>query len=143
MSAGPTTRPIGSVVQSCSRRCSIRSPGREAGNGVPTKPAAIRLTRTGATSSARLLVMAGRGGGGRAEGRARGGAATTDAAYEQQGSSRADPARGVPGDLQRQQEMGVDFAAGRVEVEPGQRRVAGTGAGDQQVVDRRGQRIEE
>src|SRR5215813_10549129 len=39
--------------------------------------------------------------------------------------------------------MGVEVAAGRVEVEPGQRRVAGTGAGDQQVVDGRGQRVEE
>jgi hypothetical protein len=39
--------------------------------------------------------------------------------------------------------MGVDVAACRVEVEVGQRRVVGTGAGDQQVVDGRGQRVEE
>jgi hypothetical protein len=49
----------------------------------------------------------------------------------------------VPGDLQRQQEVGIDVAACRVEVELGQRRVAGAGAGDQQVVDGRGQRVEE
>src|SRR5215472_3506555 len=39
--------------------------------------------------------------------------------------------------------MGLDVAACRVEAELGQRRVAGTGAGDQQVVDGRGQRVEE
>ena len=39
--------------------------------------------------------------------------------------------------------MGVDVAACRVEIELGQRRVIGTGAGDQHVVDRRGQRVEE
>ena len=45
----------------------------------------------------------------------------------------------MPGDLQRQEEMGVDVAARRVEAGLGQRRVGGTGAGDQQVVDGRGQ----
>jgi hypothetical protein len=38
--------------------------------------------------------------------------------------------------------MGVDAAAACVEVEPGQRSVGGTGAGDQQVVDGRGQGLE-
>jgi hypothetical protein len=41
----------------------------------------------------------------------------------------------MPGQLQRQQELGLDVAAGRVEVEGGQGRSGGTGAGDQQVVD--------
>jgi hypothetical protein len=45
--------------------------------------------------------------------------------------------------LQRQQQVGVDVAACLLEVELGQRRVAGAGAGDQQVVDGRGQRVEE
>ena len=63
--------------------------------------------------------------------------------HEQKGAWRADLARGIQGDLQRQQEMGVDVAACRVEVELGQRRVVGTRTGDQQVVDGRGQRVEE
>src|SRR5215468_8431971 len=65
------------------------------------------------------------------------------AADEQQGASRAYLGRGVPGGLQRQQEMSVDVAACRVEVELGRRRVVATEAGDQQVVDGRGQRVEE
>ena len=39
--------------------------------------------------------------------------------------------------------MGVDVAACRFDVELRQRRVVGTGAGDQHVVDRRGQLVEE
>ncbi len=35
------------------------SPGSEADSGVPTKPGAMRLTRTGAGSRARLAVSAG------------------------------------------------------------------------------------
>ena len=58
-SAGPTTRPIGSVARSSSRRASSSSPSSDADSGVSTKPAAIRLTRTGASSSARLAVSAG------------------------------------------------------------------------------------
>jgi hypothetical protein len=38
-------------------------------------------------------------------------------ANEQQGASQTDLARGLPGDLQRQQEVGVNVAACRVEVE--------------------------
>jgi len=44
----------------------------------------------------------------RDERQANGRAAAAGAAREQQGASRADLARGVPGDLQRQQEMGVE-----------------------------------
>ena len=58
-SAGPTTRPIGSVARSCSRRASSSSPSSDADSGVSTKPGAIRLTRIGASSSARLAVSAG------------------------------------------------------------------------------------
>jgi hypothetical protein len=59
------------------------------------------------------------------------------------GPARADLARGVPGDLQRQQQMGLDVAAGRLQVEGGQGRVVGAGAGDQQVVYRGSQGVEE
>ena len=51
-------------------------------------------------------------------------------------------ARGLPSDLQRQQEMGVDVAACLFDVELRERRV-GTRARDQHVVDRRGQLVEE
>src|SRR4029077_15450290 len=113
-------------------------------------PVASRLTRTGATSRARLLVMAGSGAGGAAVGRGaaaggRGGgeegaggagAGRGGAGGEGQGAWRADLARGVPGDLQRQQEMGVDGAAGRVETGPSRRR--GGGGGGQAGGDWRG-----
>ncbi|CAM5742572.1 hypothetical protein SHIRM173S_05556 [Streptomyces hirsutus] len=58
-SSGTTTRPMGSAARSPSRRASSASPSRRADNGVSTKPAAIRFTRTGASSSARLAVNAG------------------------------------------------------------------------------------
>jgi len=54
-SAGPTTRPIGSVARSSLRRSSSRSASSAADNGVSTKPAAMRLTRT----SARVAVNGG------------------------------------------------------------------------------------
>ncbi len=57
--------------------------------------------------------------------------------------SWANLARGVAGDLQRQQEMGLKVAACLFNVEPRQRRVVGTGARDQNVVDRPGQLVEE
>ena len=46
-------------ARSSSRRSSSPSPSSDADSGVSTKPAAIRLTRTGAISSARLAVRAG------------------------------------------------------------------------------------
>src|SRR5437660_404410 len=49
-SAGPTTRPMGSVARSSSRRLSRSSPSSEAERGVSTKPGAMRFTRTGAIS---------------------------------------------------------------------------------------------
>src|SRR6266700_4028405 len=58
-SSGPTTRPMGSVARSCSRRASRSSPSSVADSGVSTNPAAMRLTRIGATSSARLATRAG------------------------------------------------------------------------------------
>jgi len=78
-----------------------------------------------------------RGGERRGErGARRGGTGGEKAGSEQQGAWRADLARGAPGDLQRQQEMGVDGAAVRVEAGPSRRRAAG--GGDQHVVDGRG-----
>ena len=70
-------------------------------------------------------------------------AAAAGAAHEEQGSSRADLARGGSSHLDRQQEMGVHVAARLVDVELRQRRVVGTGARDQHVIDRRGQLVEE
>ena len=64
-SAGPTTRPMGSVARSSSRRASSPSPRSDADSGVSTKPAAMRLTRTGASSSARAAVNGRQRGGGR------------------------------------------------------------------------------
>ena len=57
--------PDGSVARSWSRRSSSSSPSSDADNGVSTKPAAMRLTRTGASSSARLAVSGGQRGGDR------------------------------------------------------------------------------
>ena len=62
---------------------------------------------------------------------------------EEKCPSRANLARGVSGDLEREEEMRVDAAAGRVEVELGERRMVGTRARDQHVVDRRRQFFEE
>ena len=50
---------MGSFARSSSRRASSPSPRSEADNGVSTKPAAIRLTRTGASSSASAAVNGG------------------------------------------------------------------------------------
>jgi hypothetical protein len=49
----------------------------------------------------------------------------------------------VTSDLQRKKQMGLNVAACFFEIEFGQRRVVGTGASDQYVVDRRGQFAEE
>ena len=69
--------------------------------------------------------------------------AATRAAHEKKGSSWANLTDGVPGDLQRQQDMGIQVATCLIDVELCQGRVAGAGAGDQHVVDRRGQLVEE
>jgi hypothetical protein len=70
-------------------------------------------------------------------------AATAGGAHEKERPSRANFARGVPSDLQRQQEMGIDVATCFFDVELRRRRVVGTGARNQHVVDRRGQLVEE
>jgi hypothetical protein len=84
-----------------------------------------------------------RGGERRDEREARRRAAATRTAHEEQCPSRANLAGGVPSDLQRQQEMRVDVAASLLDVELRKRRVVGTGARDQHVVNRRVQLVEE
>jgi hypothetical protein len=54
-----TTRPTGSVSRSSLRRSSSWSPSSDADSGVSTKPAAMKLTRTSATSSARAAANGG------------------------------------------------------------------------------------
>ena len=125
-------------------RASSSSPRSVADRGVSTNPAAIRFTRIGAISSARFLISAGIAAVS-AEISANPGAVLRPPVPLMK--SRVPPgrtvARRVPGDLDRQEEMGFDVAAGRVEVEVRQRRVVGTGPRDEHVVDRRGQLVEE
>ena len=65
------------------------------------------------------------------------------AADEQQRPTRANLVGRVAGDLQRQQDVGLQVATCGVEVKLRQRSVVGTGARDQNVVDRPGQLVEE
>ena len=144
MSAGPTTRRIGRVARSCSRRGSSWSPRIAAESGVSTNPAAIRLTRTGASSSARFLTSAGPARGERPDqGESLGRAPAAGAAHEEQAAAGAHLPPRVPGDLDRQQEMGLDVPARLLDLELSQGRVVGTGAGDQHVVHRARQLVEE
>src|SRR5262249_45656234 len=83
-----------------------------------------------------------RGWGSRDEREADRRAAAPGAAYEEQGASPADPAGGVPGAPQRRQEISLPVPARLFDVELSQRRVVGTRARDQYVVDRRGQLVE-
>jgi hypothetical protein len=87
---------MGSVARSCARRASRSSPSSRADSGVSTNPAAIRLTRTGAISRARLATRARRP----AEPNA-------GAAYEQQRAAAPDLAHRVLADPQRHQQVRV------------------------------------
>ena len=114
MSLGPTTRRIGSVVRSCSRRASSWSAEQR------RRQAACRRTRRdqvhadGCELEREVLRHGGhRGRERRDEREARRRPAATRAAHEEQGPARADAAGRISGDLQRQQEVGVDVAAGR------------------------------
>ncbi len=69
--------------------------------------------------------------------------ATVEAPGEEQRSAWTDPVGGLAGDLQRQYEMGIDFATCRFDVESGQRRGGGAGTGQQHMVDRCRQLVEE
>ena len=94
-----------------------------------TSPAASRLTRIGASSRARCLIRAGCAAvsaAGAAPGPGR--AAAGGVAQEHQGPARADRGGSVPGDLQRQQ-VGVDVAVGRFQVERLERGGGGGGPG--------------
>ena len=136
-SAGPTTRPIGSVARSSSRRASSSSPRSDADSGVSTKPAAIRLTRTGASSSARFAVSAGSAAVA-AETSPRPTAGLRPPVPPMNssvppGRTLAAPLRATPS---HQHGCSLEPAARLVEVHLGQRRVVRAAGGDQHVVDR-------
>src|SRR5215468_12641933 len=136
MSAGPTTRRMGSVARSWSRRASRSSPSSEADSGVSTKPAAMRLTRIGATSTARLAIKAGS-------------AAVPAAMSDRPGPRRRPPVPpmkiSVPpgrtrpdsmlGDGNGQPQMLVEIAVCPLAVEIGQARVVWTAGRDHHMVD--------
>ena len=113
-----STRRIGSVARSSSRRSSIRSPRISAASGVSTNPAAIRFTRIGASSYARPFVIA-ESAAVIAEMNADPGlgVATVDASDEQERSPRANLGRGLPSDPQRQHEVRVQLPTCVVHVE--------------------------
>ena len=111
-SPGPTTRRMGSVARSSSRRLSRSSPRIDAERGVSTKPAAIRLTRIGASSSARLAMRVGNATG-RGDSEASSWAACSRAAHEYQGAGRPDLFGGATCDLEREQQ-GLGETASRL-----------------------------
>ena len=85
---------------------SSASPSSDADRGVSTKPAAMRLTRTGAISSARLAVRAGSAAViAELIPRPSAGSTRPGAAHEQQRASGAHLAGGVAGDAEHQHRM--------------------------------------
>jgi hypothetical protein len=69
--------------------------------------------------------------------------ATVGATREQQRATRTDLARGLASDLQREQEMRLQIATRLVDIELDERHVVRAGTGDQHVVDRSPQLVEE
>src|SRR4029077_8302206 len=67
----------------------------------------------------------------------------TGAAHEQQSPPWADPARGVSRDLHRHEQVRLDVAPRPVEVELRDRRVVGTGARSEHMVDLAWELLEE
>ena len=120
-------------------------PALVANLAVELAPVRVRLTRTGASSTARLATSAGVRRGERTDQRKPdAGTPPAGAAHEQQRAAGAylaelSPARHV----QRQPQVFVDVAPGLVEVEVGQGRVVRAARRDHHVVDRRGQVGEE
>src|ERR1700745_4124310 len=144
MSSGPITRLMGSVARSCSRRASRSSPSSAADSGVSTNPAAMRLTRIGATSTARVVNRGGSGAGARRNHRQAGPtAAAAGAAHEDQRAAGPDPADGVLGEGHGQPLVVFEVLARLVAVQFGQGRVVRSGARDHDVVDLGGQPVEE
>ncbi len=68
---------------------------------------------------------------------------TIGASREEHRSTRSDGVRGLASDLQRKQQMRLEVRTCRVDVEVGERYVAGTRSGDQHVVNGRQQLVEE
>ena len=137
MSAGPTTRRMGSVARSSARRASRSSaeqPGRQG-----------RVDEAGRDAvdpdRGELQGQVGHQGGyaGGADGRdglALGRAPGAGAAHEQQRAAGPDLAHGVLADPQRHQQVRVQGPERLVEVQLGQRRVVRSAPGQVQVVDR-------
>ena len=92
----------------------------------------------GASSDARLFVIA-ESAAVTAEMNARPAIAWRPSVHPVKSSvpARADLARGLASDLQREQEMGLQVAPRLVDVELGERHGVVAGTGDQDVVDRR------
>ena len=70
-------------------------------------------------------------------------AAAPSPPHEEESSSRANLVCGVTSDVQRQKQMGLHIPVRLFKIELGQRRVIGPWAGNQHVVDRSGQFVEE
>src|SRR4051812_26669955 len=136
-STDPTTRPIGSVARSWLRLLSSWSPSSDADKGVSTKPAAMRLTRTGASSTARLAASAGSAA---VSAETIGPPTPGRRASVPLINSSVPPGPHLAGrlarDVEREPEMLVDLAVGSGEVDVGQARVVGAAGGDHHVVDR-------
>ena len=142
-SVGSTTRRTGRVARSSSRRFSRSLPRVAAERGVSTKPAAIKFTLTGASSSARLAVRAGS-------------AAASIAAilrpmpdgapspcHEDECPAWANLASGAAPHLQRKQEMLIQGLLHLHEVQFSQRGVIRSPCGDHHVVNGRRQAAQE
>ena len=143
-SAGSTTRLMGSVARSWARRLSRSAPSRVADSGLSTKPAAMRLTRIGAISTARLATRAGSAAEFAAMSDSPGRPpAAAGAGHEQQRAAGPHPADGLLGHGDRQPDVMVPIELPPVVLQLGQRRVVRAGAGDQHVVDRSRQAAEE
>src|SRR5262245_18771841 len=104
---------MGSVARSSSRRLSRSSPRIDADRGVSTKPAAIRLTRIGASSSARLAMRMGNAAVAveTIPRPARGRRAPVPP-HEYQGAGRPDLAGGATCDLECKQQVLGEAASG-------------------------------
>ena len=144
MSAGPTTRRIGSVVaELLPSRVQLVAEERRR-QGCVDEAGRDQVHADGRGLEREVPDERGlRGGERRDQRESRRGAAATGTAHEEQRPSRAHRVRRVASDLDRQQQMGLDVAACRVEVELRERRVVRTGTGDEHVVDRRRQLVEE
>ena len=152
MSAGPTTRPMGradhppdgergpELVAACAepgaeQRC--RQRGVDEAGGDEVDPDRRHLDREVGDQGGQ------RGGAGRDERPARPWRAPAGAAHEQQRAAGPHPAHGVLRHGDGQPQVRIPVPVRPVPVQLGQRRVVRPGAGDQHMVDHRGQAGEE